>query len=60
MVIGTCHSLGLLDPAVYRTGRLDIHLTVPPPNSTARAAILGAKLEGVPGGVSPILAYLHA
>jgi transitional endoplasmic reticulum ATPase len=49
MVIGTCHSLDLLDPAVHRTGRLDVHLTIPSPDRAARAAILTTKLANVPG-----------
>eukprot|EP00038_Savillea_parva_P031860 m.91365 g.91365 ORF g.91365 m.91365 type:complete len:693 (-) comp9899_c0_seq2:1199-3277(-) len=48
MMIGTCTSITDLDPALYRPGRLDMHIAVPLPDAAARTAIVTHKLRAMP------------
>jgi transitional endoplasmic reticulum ATPase len=48
VVIGATNRPDLVDPALLRPGRLERLVYVPPPDSAARAAILGAAARTVP------------
>ena len=48
VVIGISARPSLIDPALLRPGRLDVHIEVNAPDSTGRAAILRTKLATVP------------
>jgi SpoVK/Ycf46/Vps4 family AAA+-type ATPase len=49
MVVGTCRGIELLDPSVFRPGRLDLHFDITLPDTAARSAILTRKLQSMPG-----------
>jgi transitional endoplasmic reticulum ATPase len=48
VVIGATNRPDLLDPALLRPGRLEKLVYVPPPDATARTAILTASVKKVP------------
>ena len=51
LLVCATNSIGSLDPAVVRPGRFDLVLPVGPPDSEARAALLGGMLESIQASV---------
>lgn len=47
-VIGTTNRIELIDPAVLRKGRMDLHIEIPAPDCETRKAILALHLKGRP------------
>ena len=48
LVLAATNRKDMLDPALLRPGRFDLHLEVPPPNLEARAQIFEVHLRGKP------------
>jgi ATP-dependent 26S proteasome regulatory subunit len=48
MVIAATDHPSLLDPAILRPGRFDLHIQLPFPDEPARRAILTGQLQGMP------------
>lgn len=48
LVVAATNRRDIVDPALLRPGRFDLHLEVPTPNATARARIFGIHLFDVP------------
>jgi transitional endoplasmic reticulum ATPase len=55
LVIAATNRRDILDPALLRPGRFDLHLEVPPPDASGRAKIFAVHLKGKPvsGDVEP-------
>jgi transitional endoplasmic reticulum ATPase len=53
VVIGATNRPDLLDPALLRPGRLEKHLYIPPPDESARKAILTVYLKDLEGFLDP-------
>lgn len=47
-VIGTTNRLDMIDPAVLRTGRMDLHVEIPAPDAITRALIIKMHLRNRP------------
>ncbi|MFC3740120.1 AAA family ATPase [Paractinoplanes deccanensis] len=60
VVVGATNRPDLIDPALLRPGRLERLVYVPPPDATARAAILEASAKAVPLDESVDLGKLGA
>ncbi|KAL0489085.1 cell division cycle protein CDC48 [Acrasis kona] len=48
IVLCATSRIDLLDPAVLRPGRIDVHIKIPLPDQSARRSILEVKSKGVP------------
>ena len=49
-VIGTTNRIDMIDPAVLRRGRMDLHIEIPAPDAKTREAIFKIHLKGRPVG----------
>jgi cell division protease FtsH len=58
VVIAATNRADVLDPALLRAGRFDLHLKVPPLSETARAEVLRIHLAGKPAGQTVDVAKL--
>ena len=47
-VIGTTNRMDMIDPAVLRKGRLDLHVEIPAPDAATRQAMFAHHLKGRP------------
>ena len=47
-VIGTTNRIDMIDPAVLRKGRLDLHFEIPAPDAETRKLMFGLHLKGRP------------
>jgi transitional endoplasmic reticulum ATPase len=47
-VIGTTNRIDMIDPAVLRRGRMDLHIEIPAPDVRTREAIFKIHLKGRP------------
>lgn len=47
-VIGTTNRLDLIDPAVIRKGRMDLHVEIPAPDGDTRSKVFAIHLKGRP------------
>ena len=59
-VIGTTNRMDMIDPAVLRKGRLDLHVEIPAPDAATRQAMFAHHLKGRPLAEDIDLAELAA
>ncbi|NQU03211.1 MAG: AAA family ATPase [Syntrophaceae bacterium] len=60
LVMGATNEVGLVDPAILRPGRIDMHIELPAPDVESREAIFAVHLRNAPIAADVDLAVLAA